>query len=205
MSLPTVCLRCHDGNYEASTARDDRRAGSVGAFSGRDARRDLRSQERDPEGREAPGAGAEKEKRTTGGAFVNAERNYDGLLTAGSVVFGFGVLVCIVSVIAAFYWVSVERVEAAIIAVGCGVGLLINGVIVRGLIRLAVNVANDLAEMAQPRTITESLAPVGSEPAQSDAGLQSAMRTCSFCGVQTLGDEEKCARCGQPLSWIRGG
>ena len=130
---------------------------------------------------------------------MTAERNYEGLLTAGSFVFGFGVLVFTMSVIAAFYWVSVERVEAAIIAVGCGVGLLINGVIVRGLIRLAVNVANDLAEMAQPRTITESLAPVGSESAQSDASLQSAMRTCSFCGVQTLGNEEKCARCGQPL------
>jgi len=28
----------------------------------------------------------------------------------------------------------------------------------------------------------------------------SVLRTCSFCGVQTVGDEEKCARCGEPLS-----
>ena len=28
---------------------------------------------------------------------------------------------------------------------------------------------------------------------------RSVLRTCSFCGVQTLGDEEKCARCGQPF------
>ena len=133
---------------------------------------------------------------------MNTDRNYDGLLTAASFVFGFGVLVFIVSVIAAFYWVSVERVEAAIIAVGSGVGLLINGVIVRGLIRLAVNVANDLAEINQGRSTSEPAA-VEAEPAQPDAGLQSAIRTCSFCGVQTLGDEGKCARCGQPLSWQR--
>ena len=25
------------------------------------------------------------------------------------------------------------------------------------------------------------------------------LRTCSFCGVQTLGDESKCVRCGQPF------
>jgi uncharacterized paraquat-inducible protein A len=130
---------------------------------------------------------------------MNTDRNYDGLLTAASFVFGFGVLVFIVSVIAAFYWVSVERVEAAIIAVGCGVGLLINGVIVRGLIRLAVNAANDLAEINQGRSTPESAA-VEAEPAQSDTAPQLVPRTCSFCGVQTLGDEEKCARCGQPLS-----
>lgn len=42
------------------------------------------------------------------------------------------------------------------------------------------------------------------EPAQLDAKPRPILRTCSFCGVQTLGDEEKCARCGQPLSWTRG-
>jgi hypothetical protein len=45
---------------------------------------------------------------------------------------------------------------------------------------------------------------VDPEPAQLDAKPRPILRTCSFCGVQTLGDEEKCARCGQPLSWTRG-
>src|ERR1017187_2365484 len=53
-----------------------------------------------------------------------------------------------------------------------------------------------------PTTPSEQLLEAGaSEPSVS----RSVLRTCSFCGVQTLGDEEKCARCGQPLSWIRGG
>ena len=42
------------------------------------------------------------------------------------------------------------------------------------------------------------------EPAQLDSRPRPAPKTCSFCGVQTLGDEEKCARCGQPFSWTRG-
>jgi uncharacterized membrane protein YvbJ len=30
------------------------------------------------------------------------------------------------------------------------------------------------------------------------------LMTCSFCGVQTLGDEGKCARCGQPFPVPKG-
>jgi hypothetical protein len=138
---------------------------------------------------------------------MNADRNYDGLLTAGSVVFGFGVLALIVSMIAAFYWVSLEKADTAIIAVGWGVGLLINGVIVRGLIRLAVNVANDVASSAGVKPFVKPSAAAEAEPSPAivaatqppDQSLQSRIRTCTFCGVQTLGDEETCARCGQPL------
>jgi hypothetical protein len=36
-------------------------------------------------------------------------------------------------------------------------------------------------------------------PPSTSSTSQSRLRTCSFCGVQTLGPEEKCSRCGQPF------
>jgi hypothetical protein len=47
-------------------------------------------------------------------------------------------------------------------------------------------------------------ATVDPESAQPDAKPRPVLRTCSFCQTETLGDEEKCARCGQPFSWTRG-
>ena len=55
---------------------------------------------------------------------------------------------------------------------------------------------------AAPPAPPPPAAPVNSgqaEPAQLDVEWHPSLRMCSFCGVQTLGDEKNCARCGEPL------
>src|SRR5207248_6490772 len=71
------------------------------------------------------------------------DRTYDGLLTAAQFVFAFAIIGCFGCVVAAIFFFAMASFESAIVSFALGVGLLINGVIVKGLIRLAINVAND--------------------------------------------------------------
>ena len=74
----------------------------------------------------------------------NSEGFYGNLLGAGALCLWLAMIGCVVCMIDAFIQVGLTRIEAAIVLVWLGIGLVIWGVIVNGLIRLAVNVANDV-------------------------------------------------------------
>jgi hypothetical protein len=66
---------------------------------------------------------------------------YWGLLTAGNFFFWFGVIGCALCILAALFEASNERLEMAILLFCLAVGLSIVGVLISGLVRLAVNLA----------------------------------------------------------------
>jgi len=73
------------------------------------------------------------------------EQPYGGLLSAGTFLFVCSIIAGVLCIITAFLQLGDPKaIESAIIWTGVGVGVFIQGLIVNGLIRLAVSVANDI-------------------------------------------------------------
>lgn len=74
-----------------------------------------------------------------------SEKRYGGLLGAGTFLFVCSIIAGVLCIIAAFFQLGDPKtIESAIIWIGVGVGIFVQGLIINGLIRLAVNVANDI-------------------------------------------------------------
>ena len=74
-----------------------------------------------------------------------------GTLRAAGTSFAFALLGFLGCLLGAAYDIAVaypSNFSGAFISLGIGFGLLVNGLIIKGLVRLAVNVANDIFDMA---------------------------------------------------------